>query len=251
MRAPRWLRRLSVLSRSCNLWVWALRWHLCWQCRGCLRLSLPSGLSLLPLYQNKWTDLKKKKERKKEKGSISKGLMGHNQAEQNMYYESHKKECGCWKVWRNAKKSPNIRKISMKLKISLNSNQDKSLTPIYTDIYHKPTVKRHKKERSYLQGWRERQLVIYKCTSSSSFFFNVYRAERQSMSREGAERGKHRIWSTSRLQTVITEPNVRLAFKNHEIVTWAEFGFSVNWVTQAPHRCTTVKVFIECSTETM
>ena len=139
-----------------------------------------------------------KKERKKEKGSISKGLMGHNQAEQNMYYESHKKECGCWKVWRNAKKSPNIRKISMKLKISLNSNQDKSLTPIYTDIYHKPTVKRHKKkERSYLQGrGRERETQNLKHIQTPNCH---HRAQREARIQESRNRDLSWIWILSEL----------------------------------------------------
>ena len=70
------------------------------------------------------------------------------------------------------------------------------------------------------------QLRINRITS---FFFLMFiyfwDRERQSMSREGAEReGDTESEAGSRLWAVSTEPDAGLELTDHEIMTWAEAG---------------------------
>ena len=66
-------------------------------------------------------------------------------------------------------------------------------------------------------------------------FINFWQGERQSVSREGAEReGDTESEAGSRLRAVSTEPDAGLEPTNHEIMTWAEVGCSTDWATQAP-----------------
>ena len=74
------------------------------------------------------------------------------------------------------------------------------------------------------------------------FFFNFFnvslflrQCERHSASSGGADRGRHRIRSGSRLWAVSTEPGTGLELTNREIMTWAEVGHLTDWATQAPH----------------
>ena len=59
--------------------------------------------------------------------------------------------------------------------------------------------------------------------------------ERQSVSREGAEReGDTESKAGSKLWAVSPEPNTGLELTDYEIMTWAEVGRLTNWATQAP-----------------
>ena len=63
----------------------------------------------------------------------------------------------------------------------------------------------------------------------------IYFRERQSTSREGAEReGDPESKADSRLWTVNMEPNVGLEPTNHKVMTWAKVGRLTDWTTQAP-----------------
>ena len=65
------------------------------------------------------------------------------------------------------------------------------------------------------------------------------------MSGGGAEREGDRIHEAgSRLWAVSTEPDAGLEPANHEIMTWAEVGWSrlTDWATQAPHRTPILKL---------
>ena len=65
----------------------------------------------------------------------------------------------------------------------------------------------------------------------------IYFWERQSVSGGGAERkGDAESEAGSRLSTVSTEPSAGLELTNGEIMTWAEFGCSIDWATQVPHK---------------
>ena len=66
-------------------------------------------------------------------------------------------------------------------------------------------------------------------------FIYFWDRERQSMSREGAEReGDAESKASSGLWAVGTEPDVGLELTNREIMTWAEVGRLTNWATQVP-----------------
>ena len=48
------------------------------------------------------------------------------------------------------------------------------------------------------------------------------------------ERGRHRIWTGSRLWAISTEPDAGLKLTDHEIMTWAKVGRLIDWATKAP-----------------
>ena len=84
---------------------------------------------------------------------------------------------------------------------------------------------------SYLWSW----LVLTYMISILIFFNVLFIFERQSTSREGAEReGDTESKAGSRLWVVSTEPNAGLKLTSCEIMTWAEVGRSTGWATQAP-----------------
>ena len=64
----------------------------------------------------------------------------------------------------------------------------------------------------------------------NTFFFLMFIFER--VSREGAERGRQRIWGG--LCTDSKEPDVGLELTHREIVTWAEVVHLTDWATRAP-----------------
>ena len=67
------------------------------------------------------------------------------------------------------------------------------------------------------------------------FLMFIYFWERQSASREEAEReGDTESEAGSSLWAVSTEPNAGLKLTNHEIMTWAEVGCPTDWATQVP-----------------
>ena len=86
-------------------------------------------------------------------------------------------------------------------------------------------------KHSYRNHLKMKMYIIY--------FFNVYfrerEKERQSVSREGAQREGDTVSEAgSRLWAVSTEPDAGLKLTSHEIMTWAKVRCSTNWATQAP-----------------
>ena len=75
--------------------------------------------------------------------------------------------------------------------------------------------------------------------------------ERESMSREEAERGDTEYEAGSRLWAVSTEPNVGLEATKCEIMMWAEVGCLTNWATQAPQKILYLKELVLMTVEAL
>ena len=86
--------------------------------------------------------------------------------------------------------------------------------------------------------------VLHKELRIFFFLMFIYFWERENVRAwgEGAESGRHRIWS--RLYAVSTEPNVGLELVNWEIMTWAEVRRLTNWATQATPPMSVIFTFL-------